>query len=299
MKINKLGPSVCYCFSCGISGSIETVFTLAHELLGGFELALEFIRANDKGGLGQALGALAHARVGGGDNRRRAPTDIDRYAANCSRLVPTYLTERRGVIRSDVERWKIGFDPELCPEAWNGKAGAAVFPCWDEQKKLVGCSRRTVWDGVEPKFYDTPGVWKSEVFYGEHDLDLTIEEGVLVEGVLGTIFARRVLPNSLGVLGVAGNDLGDVRLTKLRRWFRKLTLLYDNDPVGRNVVDGKLDPKGRWIPGLRQVLRREFVVKVGRLPTEWAGRKTKDPADYGDDTAEVLLRAVRNAEYLR
>jgi DNA primase len=189
------------------------------------------------------------------------------------------LIEQRGVVRADVEKWRIGYDAEM---------RRATFPVWDIDRNLVGVSRRTVC-GVEPKFYDTPGPWKQEVFYGEHLLDATRETAHLVEGVLGTVFASRVLPNTLGLLG-AHTGLGERRLAKLRRWCRVVVLVLDADEAGDLAVYGD-----ETRPGLRTLLRPYFVVKVARLPRMHAGRPVKDPADIPGD---VLANAVEAAIYL-
>lgn len=297
VKITPDGPSVCHCFGCHTGGTLLAVFKTAQEFVGGFDLALAFIEENDKGGLVQALARLRKGPSKLTSKGRRPPSDLDKYVAKASAAgVPLYLIDR-GIIRSDVERWRIGFDPDLSPVPWKGAAGAAVFPVWDEHEKLVGAARRTIHPNVQPKFFDTPGVWKSEVFYGEHAIDRTLEHAVLVEGVLGKVFASRVLPNVLGMLG-ATQEVGEVRLGKLIRWCRSVTLMLDADQPGRNAVDGYFDARGKWVRGLREQLRPHFVVKIARLPTEWGGRVTKDPADYGHDLGPVLLNAVKSAEYL-
>jgi hypothetical protein len=293
VKIEESGPSVCHCFACGAGGSLISVFNEAHEFVGGFAIPVEFISATEKGGLGAALVRLRRGRVSA-EKIRRAPSNLDKYVAECSRYVPQYLVERRGIVKADVDRWRIGFDAALSPEPWKGAAGAAVFPVWEEKGKLVGAARRTVHDGVEPRFFDTPGVWKSEVFYGEHAIDTTIERVHITEGVIGTIFAARVLPNAIGMLG-ALNEVGTVRFDKLKRWCSQVILVLDNDRAGKNAVDGYLDARNRWRRGLREQLRHGFVVKVARLPQEWGGKPTKDPADI---PAAALLEAVKDAEYL-
>jgi len=293
VKIDPLGPSVVFCFACGAAGSALSVFEEAHAAVSGLDLAVEFLRENDKGGLSQALAKLRVGAVSS-PGRRRGLADIDRYAAKCaSNGVPIYLLER-GIVREDVERWRIGFDPDLSPTAWQGKAGAAVFPVWNEDGALVGAARRTIHPATEPRFFDTPGEWKGTVFYGEHRIDRTLDHVHIVEGVLGTVFASRVLPNAVGMLGALGHIDGE-RLDKLRRWCRKITLVLDADRAGREAVDGKFDARGNWIPGLRSALRESFVVKVTRLPEQHEGRATKDPADI---PGAALLDAVRRAEYL-
>jgi len=290
VKVEDGAQSVARCFSCGVAGSLLNLFTDACVAVGGGELdaAVEYIAATDKGGLGAALARLrtVRDRVPGQHtgSRRDPPTDLERYVLRCARQVPRYLIEQRGVVKADVERWKIGFDADL---------RRAVFPCWDSDHNLVGASRRTVCN-AQPKFYDTPGPWKQEVWYGEHLLDATREHAVVVEGVLGTVFASRVLPNVLGLLG-AHTGLGGARLAKLRRWCRVVTLLLDADEAGDRAVHGYTDAEGREHLGLRAQLRPFFVVRVARLPREYAGTPVKDPADIPGD---VLARVVQAASYI-
>jgi hypothetical protein len=296
VKVEPMGQSVAYCHACNAQGSLLGVFREAQTFVGGLDHVVAFLEDADKGDLLAAFAKIRSQRTEPTADglARGTPGDLDRYIAMCSRYVPRYLVERRGIVQADVERWRLGYDPDLQPDKW-AYPGAATFPSWDERGFLVGCSRRTVNDGVEPKFFDWPGWHKEDGFYGEHLIDTTIGHGFLVEGVMGTIKAARVLPNTLGVLG-ASVKITPLRLAKLRRWFDALTLVFDSDVKGRQVVDGFTDHRGNEQPGLAQLLRPYFSVKIARLPTVYEGRKVKDPDDI---PASVLVEcAVHRAEYL-
>lgn len=266
--------SPCRCFGCGATGTLLQVFA---EALGENDPIVEFIRETDKGGLSAAFARIRLKKDDG-------PTDTPyrtwvRYVAECSRQVPGYLVER-GVVRADVKKWMLGYDAER---------GYAVFPVWDEDGRLVGASRRAVSEEQIPKSLDTPGLPKQEVFYGEHLVDATRQEVHIVEGPLDAVFASRVLPNVLGMLG-AHTGIGPVRLAKLRRWARVVTLVMDGDESGREAVYGKTLPRRRCrVPGLLELLRPYFVVRIAELP------EGEDPASMN---GQALVQAVKGASYL-
>lgn len=283
IKVSADAASVARCFACGWAGPVRRAFSEADELLGGaLAAALEHIDATDLGGLEAALASLRACRQADPGEERGpdvAPSDIERYVAQCSRMVPRYLVER-GVVRADVERWRLGLDAELM---------RAVFPVWDESGRIVGCDRRTILPDGYPKYHAwPPGFRKGEVFYGEHRLDRTLERVYLVEGPMDVVFASRVLPNVLGMLG-AHTGIGPTRMAKLRKWARRITFVFDGDAAGSEAVVGRIDDWGRHHPGLRDHLRAAFSVDVAELP---------DGADPASLAPEALLDAVRDARYL-
>jgi len=279
--VNAAGPSSCFCHRCEAGGTLAFVFAEADKEVGGLSAAAEFAVDNDSPSLKAALSRAKAVRTGEADDARaKYAADLERYAMQCRRNgVPEYLL-RRGIIRSDVTRWGIGYDPDL---------GRATFPCWDHRGRLVGISRRAVSEHVHPKYHDEPpGPWKRTVFYGEHNIDPTLEHVRLVEGCTSTVWAARVLPNVLGLLG-AGVQITPERLGKLRSWAKTVTLIFEGDEAGRRAVHGYFDKKKRWHPGLKEQLRPYFIIRVAHLPGEM------DPADV---PAEVLVKADREAEYL-
>jgi hypothetical protein len=290
VKVEPGQPSVANCFVCGISGRLYTgsqehpgVYEQAQRTLGGFEMALKFLQEFDRGDFMSVLSA-ARSPLLKNTPSAEPSYQLERYVARCSRFVPTYLVEQRGIVRADVEKWRLGFDE---------KRNRAVFPVWNEQRFLVGSTGRSVLpDGVDPPRYkDYPPEFarvKTHFFYGEHLVDATLEHVYLCEGPLSVIYAARVLTNVLGMFG-ASTGVTPERLAKLRRWARKVTIIFDGDVAGREAVFGKVDPHGRHHEGLRDVLRQHFVVEVVTLP------EGQDPASIQPD---VLLHAVRAARYV-
>lgn len=282
----KIAPgqrSVAYCFSCGTRGTLAYVFEEAAKADRAFTAMAQFVLQRDGPSLSGALARL-HDRERPSEREESPTSDWTAYAASCARQVPVYLIER-GIVREDVFRWRLGFDADL---------QRAIFPVRDEHGNVVGALRRTVHDKVEPRYLDTPGayVWKKSVFYGEHDVDRTISRVILVEGPMGTIFASRQFPNVLGMMG-ADTGVEDERLTKLQRWgIREVILMLDSDTKGHDAVYGKSAPNGKWIAGLRDKLRRGFVVKVAKLPPG------EDPDDVVKRDPTALRQVVANAAYL-
>ena len=289
--VDDLEASKAHCFKCDRGGTLASIFTDARDWGAlGLELALAFAEENDRGGFAAAMCRARELRVKGqgpaANARWEAPASLERYVFKCSKMVPQYLVER-GVVRADVEKWRLGFDLD-------GKlAMRAIFPVWDERKQLVGVTGRTILDEKidPPKYKDWPPEFaraKPTYFYGEHLVDPTLEHVVLVEGPLSAVFAARVVPNVLALFG-AKVPITPERLGKLRRWAKAVTLLLDSDGPGREAVHGKVDDFGKWHPGLRETLRQNFIVRVAELPDD------EDPASV---PGEVVVRAVRSARYL-
>lgn len=281
VKIQPGRTSPCFCFSCGTAGTLLYVFEKAAELDPSLVPVAEFIRERDGASLSGALARL-HRPQHADDE---APnTDWATYAARCARKVPLYLCDR-GIIKSDIQRWQLGLDEYR---------QRAIFPVRDEHGTVIGCLRRALHEGQNPKYKDTPGaaVWKKQVFYGEHLFDPTNKRAILVEGPMGTIFATRTERNVLGMMG-ASTGCGSERLNKLLRWgVKEIILLLDSDKAGIEAVYGKWTPKGEFIEGLKQALRRHMVVKVGKLPTG------EDPDDVVRRDPTALRQIIRAAAYL-
>lgn len=281
VKISPQQQSLCRCWACGVAGVFLTVLDDANEALQGtYDAALTFVQEHDKGGLAGAMARLRLNRQERDEPRPGAPFDVVHYIARCTGRVPQYLIDR-GVIREDVRKWRIGYDEQ---------SYRAVFPIWDYRGHLMGASRRTVLPKEhEPvKYHDTPGLPKDELFYGEHSIDPTREHVHIVEGILDAVFAARVLPNVVSIMG-AHTGIKATRIRKLRKWCRRVTLILDADRAGDEAWAGRKDHKGKFHPGLRGVLRQHFPVSIARLP---AG---EDPASV---PAATLLKAVHGAAYL-
>jgi len=280
VKIAPNQRSVAWCFSCGSSGTLSFVFERAADADSYYTPAYQFVLERDGASLSGALARLHRTGV-----RDEAPNaDWNSYAARCGRQIPAYMVGR-GIVKADVRKWRLGFDPEL---------QRAIFPVIDEDGTAVGCLRRAVHEGQDPKYKDTPGaiVWKKTVFYGEHLVDRTRSVAHIVEGPMGVIFAARLLPNVFGMMG-ADTGVEVQRLTKLQRWgIKTVILMLDSDKKGGQAVYGRRTPEGKWKDGLRDQLRRHFIVKVAKLPLG------EDPDDVVRRDPTALRTIVNDAAYL-
>jgi hypothetical protein len=289
IKIDPQGASTAYCHGCAAGGNLLRLLEQANaDANGAYADAVAFVAENDKSGLEGAFARLRRQPLEHIDRHSVGldQDELEAYIAGCSRQVHQYVVDR-GLVRRDVEKHMLGFDAEL---------GRVVLPIWDERGRVVGATRRTVHPDVTPAYYDTAGLRKADYFYGEHDLDLSRRHVRLVEGPFDRVFASRVLPNVLAVMGAKTglnkDGYSPKRLEKLRRWADTVTILFDPDKAGREAVYGWWTKKGEWIDGLREILRQFLVVKVGWLPEGW------DPGEAGRRNPALLLEADRNARYL-
>jgi len=220
--VDDAGPSACNCFGCGTRGTLVSVLAKAARKHDGFDEALAFAKRVEKYDLERGLERALHhgprIREREGEGAALSRT-LARFVRACQVHVPGYALER-GLTRHEIERWNVGLDVFEY---------RVTFPVWDRDGSLVGVMGRTVVEGVEPKYLAYHQFSTGEHFYGEHDLDMTVDEAVIVEGGLDTIVTRRFHPNALGLLGLR---LTPEKRKKLKKWFSSVTLLLDSDAAG-------------------------------------------------------------------
>jgi len=290
-------PSVSRCWSCDSAGTVLQILVQARDAgVAGLEDAIKFAEENDKGGL---EGAFARLRAGTSSSAAKARAsgfDVERYVAKAARTTSSYILER-GLVRRDIERWRIGYDAGPTKIGRTTIQHRVVFPVWNERGELAGATLRSALpEGLDPpKYWDTPGLPKREVFYGEHLVDPTRGQVYIVEGILDAVIASRYLPNTVALLG-AKTGILPARLEKLRRWCNRITLILDSDRAGDEAISGKWlevkRPDGsigrKFKPGILQALRPYFAVRVAHLPPG------QDPADLGS----AVVGYARSAVYL-
>lgn len=293
VKVEPKGPSPTKCWACGTEGTLKQVLTEAVVRIGGpvLEAGLAFVLEYDQGGL---AGAVARMQLGPSAEATKngvwEPKRLDSYVARCSRTTSQYIIDR-GLVAADIQKWQVGYDtgPTRIGAVWIQHR--VTFPIWNEAGTLVGASMRTVL-GEDPKYRDWPRTPKGEVFYGENFVDTTRGVVNLVEGILDAVVGSRYLPNCMALLG-ANTGMGPERIAKLRRWCSRVNLILDPDTAGDKAVDGYYktwvgrDGKERRkkIPGLRDILRRQFVVRVVTLP------RGEDPASLREAVVPLVEEA--------
>ncbi|MCW5942965.1 MAG: DNA primase [Fimbriimonadaceae bacterium] len=117
--------------------------------------------------------------------------------------------------------------------------GRLMFPIRDDRGELVAFGGRIIGDGI-PKYInssDTPLYRKSRVLYGFHQARDAIAksgEAVLVEGYLDAIACHRAdVANAVASLGTA---LSEEHAKLLKRWCKRVTVLYDADAAGEKAA---------------------------------------------------------------
>lgn len=214
------GPSVCHCFSCSKGG---LVLHVAHQLWmlseedGRYRDAYRFVKKTEE--------AIPFEPKVPEKKNSEIQTDdsLDRIMRMARGTISSVL-KKRGITDADIRKWDLGFD------TLNQRD---VFPIYDVRKRLVAITGRRITDEQYPKYWSGYGQHPeniTRVFYGEHLLDLTVSEGILVEGPLDTIATSRQYPNVLGQCGVA--TITAERRRRLKQWFSAVTFLYDADAAG-------------------------------------------------------------------
>ena len=168
-----------------------------------------------------------------------------------------------------------------------------LFPIRDAQRRPVAFGGRVLPDSRYadgPKYLNTdeyPLFLKSKLVYGLDEARETISKSdtvVVTEGYTDCIMAHQFgLKNVVGTLGTA---LNDNHVSLLKRFARRVILLFDGDVAGQKATER----------ALVKFLSQEIDLRTLTLPGE------QDPADYlmaqGADALRTLLtQSVEAWEY--
>lgn len=165
----------------------------------------------------------------------------------------TYLAQR-GITRSDIESWRLGYG-DVLDKRYAYLKGRIVFPLRDEQGRVVSFTGRLPMGGAElkeyregfqskglrppPKYLDrVEGFVKNDHLYGIDRAKISIRstrEAYITEGWTDVISLHRSgvhqAVSSMG-LGLSKNQLNMLR----RAGAKRLILLRDGDPVGMKAM---------------------------------------------------------------
>lgn len=118
--------------------------------------------------------------------------------------------------------------------------GRVIFPIQDEGGAVIAFAGRSLGNEL-PKYLnspDTPFYQKSEILYGLHQARSTLRKdahALIVEGYMDVISLHQAgFPQAVATCGTA---LTPDHLQRLRRYTRKLTLLYDSDDAGQAAAE--------------------------------------------------------------
>ena len=283
IKVNDEGKSVCNCFACRRGGLLSRVIQELVELDKKFQPALDFVNRQDRGIF---IPSKPKGKV----------KIVDESLVKIMRAVRNNdisdTLKKRGVTAKEVKRFRLAYDLMHDRD---------VFPVYDHANQLRGVVGRRVEDDMAKKYHNYgEAVQLTEVFYGEQFLDLTHDTAILVEGPLDMIKVSRIYKNALALCG--NMVMGEERITKLKKWFERVTLMLDADPAGNS---------GMYRLGL--LLSKLFVVDVALLPdgmdpwdcsprqikTAYEGRKLWSLVDWkGGVPTEQKKRAPHSRQML-
>lgn len=304
-----------HCFGCGKGGGVIN-FIMSIENLS-YPDAIYFLAKRAGMTVPEESGADERPKI------RQRMLALNKEAArwfnaNLSQDIGKKAAEylvRRGILPKTAKNFGLG----AAPDAWDGlisameqkgygrdelvRAGLAVsgkggriydkfrdrlmFPVIDVKGDVLGFSGRTLEEGQEPKYLNSP---ETEVFskrrtlYGIN-LAKNTKRGhfVLVEGNIDVISLHQAgIDSAVASMGTA---LTTEQTRLISRYAKEIVLCYDNDPAGIKATDRALD-----------ILKNsEFSVKVLRLPNKMVdGEAKKQDADdfirrYGGDAFDKLL----------
>lgn len=196
--------------------------------------------------------------------------------------------EQRGVSASGIQELRLGY----APESWDallvaGKAsgvsekllervglavaresgtgwydrfrGRVMFPVWDPKGKVVGFGGRVL-DQAQPKYMNSPETEvyvKSRILYGLHLAVPHIRDQdavAIVEGYLDFL-----IPWQLGIrhlVASMGTSLTSAQIHVLRRYTRRVVIVYDGDYAGEMAT----------LRGLDLLLSEGMQVRIVTLP---------------------------------
>ena len=258
IKVEDFAESVCGCFTCKIRGPIKLVFSQLFLSGAVTKEVYDFVLDSERRDASQLLNFL---------NSRRASLpqetvlskDFQRIMASCSarRDADPYLLHR-GVNSYEIEDYNLGYDVER---------HCITFPIKGVSGNFVGCVGRTFYDTGSRYFnYEDSA---PDCLFGEHLIDPSLSELILVEGPIDAIIAHRVFPN---VVALSGLTMPKAHLDKILDLCDYVTLILDGDAAGRNAL---LDIG-------RKFRRKRFRTFAVPLPEK------EDPASLGAEKLKEL-----------
>lgn len=274
--INNSGWSYCKCFTCGFEGFLEKLAV---------EWGFEEYGGNLQGGFKKRLDSLNCDRNANLKHWGKSYDDgyydflpeysIKPFLGSC----PRYII-KRGISIESAKRWNIGYDKE------NKRA---IFIIRDKEKRLCGVSGRSIIDR-DPKYthyswdiknyklepfidHDREGDFqrfrKSNFLFGEHLVDYSRGDIVLVEGHLDAVKVDQCGYNAVALMGTQFNKNQIKRIKELIPSGTFAVLMLDGDKAGRDATK-KLESE------LEGVLVKKVALPDNTDPGDFSGNKLKD-----------------------
>ncbi|MCS6895546.1 MAG: DNA primase [Bacteroidia bacterium] len=131
--------------------------------------------------------------------------------------------------------WGLSLRSEGTGRLYDRFRGRLIFPIHDEQGAVIAFAGRTI-EQDEPKYLnspDTPFYRKSDILYGLYQARSVLRKdmpALIVEGYLDVISLHQA--GFAQAVATCGTALTEAHLDRLRRYTKRLMLMYDNDSAG-------------------------------------------------------------------
>lgn len=304
------------CFACGAGGDVlkfvqmkenltfpQSVERLAQRA----GISIEPMRTRREELSGGQLDAVSMARL---NNWAMMHWITNLYHPERGLSGRAYIASRR-INEASVKKWQIG----LAVDAWDDLTAAAaskkigykhlveaglaveketggcydkfrnrlIFPIVDVANRVIGFGGRTL--GSDPaKYMNSPATVlfdKSQSMYGLNYARQEIAEtgtAVVVEGYTDVIMAHQF--GICNVVAALGTSLTDSHAKMLKRYCKRIVLIFDSDTAGRAAANRALEI----------CLAEKVDVRLGFVPTG------KDPCEYLLEAgADAFERVIENA----
>ncbi|MBP8606323.1 MAG: DNA primase [Phycisphaerae bacterium] len=304
------------CFACGAGGDVlkfvqmkenltfpQSVERLAERA----GIRIEPLRKRNVGASGSLLDAVSMAKL---NNWAMAHWVSNLHHPEKGIPGRTYLTGRK-INEASIKKWQIG----LALDAWDDLAAAAaarkigckhlveaglavekeaggcydkfrnrlMFPIVDVTNRVIGFGGRTL-GGDPAKYMNSPATVlfeKSQSMYGLNHARQEITQtgiAVVVEGYTDVIMAHQF--GICNVVAALGTSLTDSHAKLLKRYCKRIVLIFDSDTAGRAAANRALEI----------CLAEKVDVRLGFVPTG------KDPCDYLLEAgADAFRHVIDNA----
>jgi DNA primase len=197
---------------------------------------------------------------------------------------------KRGIPDSEILDAGLAVKPEGGGELWDRFRQRIMFTIHDERGELVGFGGRVIDDRQQPKYLNSPQTAlydKGRTLFNLHRARKAIAEArhaVLMEGYFDAISAWQTGVHN--VVTTSGTALTEHQVRLLKRETQELVLAFDRDDAGRTATQRAIELASRF--GTR--------IKVIRVP------QGKDPDDFlrahADGWPALLEQSLPEWEYL-
>ena len=214
---------------------------------------------------------------------------LDKYqigwAAPTWRGLVSHFQQKGNLSRDIVLKSGLVIEKENGSNTYDRFRGRVIFPIKDPHGYVIGFGGRSIVEGENPKYLnspETPLYQKSQVLFG---MDLARQairkqdQAILVEGYLDQM--RAVQYGILNTVATCGTALTSRQAGMLRNYVSSVVLVFDSDNAGRAAAD----------KGFDVLHEKGLQVKTVFLPDE------QDPDSYiQENGAEKFLEKIKTAK---